>query len=78
MIRFIIYCISILSQERDKKEDEANEFVSAVCWRPVSHLFNYITRVATYMENGEIKEGSGKNIFDEKVICICQRKRKLF
>ena len=25
-------------QEKDKKEDESNEFVSAVCWKPVSAL----------------------------------------
>ena len=26
----------LILQEKDKKEDDANEFVSAVCWRTVS------------------------------------------
>ena len=35
--------IFFILKEKDKKEDDANEFVSAVCWRTVSafvlHLF---------------------------------------
>ena len=37
---FIIYHYNLdiffILKEKDKKEDDANEFVSAVCWRTVS------------------------------------------
>ena len=29
----------LFPQEKDKKEDDANEFVSAVCWRTVRDLW---------------------------------------
>ena len=33
----MIFCV-FLWQEKEKKEDDSNEFVSAVAWRPVSIL----------------------------------------
>ena len=33
----MIYCVFVW-QEKEKKEDDSNEFVSAVAWRPVSIL----------------------------------------
>jgi len=37
-VRTLIYEVLFILQEKEKKDEDANEFVSAVAWRPVSIL----------------------------------------
>ena len=42
----------LFPQEKDKKEDDANEFVSAVCWRTVRDLWcSLVTDTRELMKN---------------------------
>ena len=37
-VRTLTYEVLFILQEKEKKDEDANEFVSAVAWRPVSIL----------------------------------------